>query len=169
MKEWKNVKVLFAEDKTPEEICKIRTKYSMEWYIRKAVWNKRLYYGLSFIGMLCPLINVVLASCTENSIAIIILSSITSLAASVLAITNAKSKWENYRSAAEFLKREYTLFQARMGVYQEKQRVSVYLKTTEEFMTKVHVNWQKYFEKEKNQKNKKSKKFCKDFLLPIVL
>lgn len=50
-----------------------------------------------------------------------------------------------------------------------EERVSVYLKTTEEFMTKVHVNWQKYFEKEKNQKNKKSKKFCKDFLLPIVL
>jgi len=103
--------------------------------------------------MLCPLINVILASCqADMNMAIVILSSITSLATSLLAITNARQKWENYRSAAEFLKREYTLFQARVGLYGEEQRVSAYLNTIEDFMNKVHVNWQKNFKKNKGKK-----------------
>lgn len=153
MREWKDIQVIFSENRTPEEICKLRTKYTMEWYIRKAILNRRLYYILSIIGMLCPLINVVLASCQpECNIGVIILSSITSLSASLLAITNARLKWENYRSAAEFLKREYTLFQAHVGLYGGVERVSAYLNTTEDFMGKVHANWQKYFKKEKTKK-----------------
>ena len=152
MKEWKEVQVLFEENKSPEEICGIRTKYAMAWYIRKANKNKRLYYWFSFIGMICPLINVVSAACWDNNIIIVVLSSITSLAASLLALTNARVKWENYRSAAEFLKREYTLFQGRVGLYGEDQRVSVYLNVIEEFMGKVHANWQKYFDENKPAK-----------------
>ncbi len=155
MKEWKDVQMLFAKSNTPEEICRIRTEYSMEWYIRKAVFNKWLYYIFSFVGMLCPLINVVLASCqADNDVAIVILSAATTLSASLLAVTNAKLKWENYRSAAEFLKREYTLFQARTGVYGGEQRVSAYLNTIEAFMDKVHTNWQKTFKKDKAKKKK---------------
>lgn len=160
MNEWKDVQILFSEYKEPEEICRLRTEYSMKWYIRKAVSNKRLYYGFSFVGMLCPLVNVVLASSRgkeDYSMAIVILSSITSLTASLLAITNARLKWENYRSAAEFLKREYTLFQARVGVYGEEHRVSAYLNTTEAFMNKVHADWQKTFKKDKGKKKAKNK------------
>lgn len=145
MREWRDVQALFSENKTPEEICRIRTQYTMEWYIRKANWNKRIYYGLSFIGMLCPLVNVVLASCEGKQMAIVIFSAITSLAASLLAVTNARLKWENYRSAAEFLKREYTLFQARAGAYQGERRVSAYLNTTEDYMGKTYASWQKLF------------------------
>ena len=155
MKEWKEVQVLFSENRSPEEICRIRTEYSLEWYIRKANFNKRLYYTFSFAGMLCPLINVVLASCqADTNMAIVVLSSVTTLATSLLAITNARMKWENYRSAAEFLKREYTLFQARVGAYGEEQRVSAYLNTTETFMDKIHANWQKTFKKDPSKKKK---------------
>jgi len=155
MKEWKDVQVLLSEDKTPEELCKIRTEYSMEWYIRKAVFNKWLYYIFTFLGSLCPLVNVVLASCqVDTNMAIVILSAVTTLSASILAISNARLKWENYRSAAEFLKREYTLFQARTGVYDGEQRVSAYLNTIEEFMDKVHANWQKTFKEDKEKKKK---------------
>ena len=156
MREWKNVQSLFSVDKAPEEICRLRTEYSMEWYIRKSVFNKRLYYTFSFLGILCPLINVVLASCeADMNMAIVILASLTSLATSLLALTNARQKWENYRSAAEFLKREYTLFQARVGLYGGEQRVSVYLNTIEDFMSKVHVNWQKNFKTNKDKKKKR--------------
>lgn len=151
MKEWKEVQVLFVENKTPEEICEIRTKYTMEWYIRKAICNKRIYYALSFIGILCPLANVVAVSCSQNNSVAMILASITSVATSSLAITNARMKWENYRSAAEFLKREFTLFQARVGQYSGEQRVATYLNTTEEYMEKVHSNWQKYFVESKTE------------------
>ncbi len=154
MKEWKNVQQkLFSENKKPEEICRLRTEYTMEWYIGKAVFNKRLYYILSFVGILCPLINAIAASCTtEINMVIVVLSSFTSLATSLLALTNARRKWENYRSAAEFLKREYTLFQARVGPYGGEQRVSAYLNTIEDFMNKTHANWQKNFKKNEEKK-----------------
>ena len=156
MREWKDVQSLFSEDKYPEEICRLRTEYSMEWYIRKAVFNKWLYYTFSFLGILCPLINVILASCeADMNLAIVILASLTSMATSLLALTNARQKWENYRSAAEFLKREYTLFQARIGLYGGDQRVSAYLNTIEDFMSKVHVNWQKNFKTNKDKKKKR--------------
>jgi len=129
----------------------------MEWYIRRAVWNKRIYYAFSFIGVLCPLANVVMASCVDNKLIVVILASITSFATSLLAITNARMKWENYRTAAEFLKREFTLFQARVGQYAGDQRVSAYLNTTEEYMDKVHSNWQKYFEEDKTENKPEEK------------
>lgn len=147
MSEWKEIQALFEVNKTPEEICEIRTRYAMRWYIRKANWNKRIYYIFSFIGIICPLANVVVASCGKINLAIVILASVTSLATSLLALTNARMKWENYRSAAEFLKREYTLYQARVGTYGDNQRVSAYLNTTEGFMGEVHSNWQNLFDK----------------------
>ena len=148
MQEWKEIEGLFAENKTPEEVCIFRTKYAMRWYMRKANWNKRMYYILSIVGILCPLINAALVVCIDCPVFSVILSSITSFAASILALTNARLKWENYRTAAEFLKREFTLFQAGIGAYAGEKKTSVYLYSIEEFMQKTHTNWQKVFEKE---------------------
>lgn len=152
MKEWKEVQCLLADGKSPEQICKARTVYSMKWYVEKANFNKWIFYVFSIIGIACPLINAVLVVCCDCKMITVLLSSITSMAASILAITNAKSKWENYRSAAEFLKREYTLFQSRTGVYNEADRASVYLQKIEDFMQVIHVNWQKIFDKEGDRK-----------------
>lgn len=152
MKEWKEVQCLLTDGKSPEQICKARTVYSMKWYVDKANFNKWIFYVFSIIGIACPLINAVLVVCCDCKMITVLLSSITSMAASILAITNAKSKWENYRSAAEFLKREYTLFQSRTGVYNEADRASVYLQKIEDFMQVIHVNWQKIFDKEGDRK-----------------
>lgn len=152
MKEWKEVQCLLTDGKSPEQICKARTVYSMKWYVEKANFNKWIFYVFSIIGIACPLINAVLVVCCDCKMITVLLSSITSMAASILAITNAKSKWENYRSAAEFLKREYTLFQSRTGVYNEADRASVYLQKIEDFMQVIHVNWQKIFDKEGDRK-----------------
>ena len=154
MREWTEIQVLFADNKTPKEICVLRTEYAMKWYIERAIWNKQIYYIFSFIGMLCPLVNAVFAVCVECKVLTVILSSITSLAASLLALTNARLKWENYRSAAEFLKREFTLYQARAGAYAGEQREEIYLCTIEAFMQQTHVNWQKIFEKDDSEDEK---------------
>lgn len=155
MREWKEVQVLFEQNKTPEQICVLRTEYAMKWYIRKANWNKWCYYIFSFIGMLCPLVSAVCAVCMDCKAITVILSSITSLAAWLLALTNARLKWENYRSAAEFLKREFTLFQARSGIYAEVRKEETYLCTIEEFMQQTHVKWQKTFAKESSEEDGK--------------
>lgn len=153
MNEWKEVLCLFSDDVTPEQMCKIRTVYALKWYVEKANMNKWIYYCFSVIGILCPLVNAVLVVCCEYKLITVLLSSITSMAASMLAITNAKSKWENYRSAAEFLKREYVLFQSGTGVYRDENRSAIYLQTIEDYMQIIHTKWQKIFDKD-NLKSK---------------
>ena len=154
MKEWKEAQSLFAENKTPEEICILRAEYAMKWYIRKANRNKRMYYTFSFTGILCPLVNAVLVVCGDYKVFTAVLSAVTSFAASFLAFTNARLKWEIYRSAAESLKREVILFQAKVGTYkEEEQRVETFLHTIEGYMEKTHINWQRTFAKEVDKKS----------------
>ena len=155
MKEWKEVQCLLADDISPEQMCKIRTEYAMKWYVENANLNKWLYYIFSIIGILCPLVNAVWVVCCDYKSISVLLSSVTSMAASILAITNAKSKWENYRSAAEFLKREYVLFQTATGIYNDENRAAKYLQNIEDYMQSIHFNWQKIFEKDSSEKQEK--------------
>lgn len=152
MSEWNNAKCLFAENELPEQICKIRTEYALQWYIKKANHNKRLYYIFSLTGIFCPLLNTVLAVCGTCDCITVILSSVTTLAASCLALTNARGKWENYRSAAEYLKKEYILFQAQVPPYESSKRAEKYLTNIESYMMQTHVKWMQMFEDEDNNK-----------------
>lgn len=133
-----------------DAICRIRTEYCMEWYTEKARKNKKLYYFLTTVGLVCPLLNAVLAVCIDCKAATVTLSGITTLAAAALGMTNAQSKWENYRSAAEFLKTEYTMFKGKVEPYDKKGRGAVYIKTIEEFMRETHMRWKKNFETDKS-------------------
>lgn len=155
MKEWKEVQCLLSDGITPEQMCRIRTEYAMKWYVESANLNKWIYYIFSVIGVLCPLVNAVLVICCDCKLITVLLSSITSFAASMLTLTNAKSKWENYRSAAEFLKREYVLFQSEIGVYHDNNRAETYLQVIEDFMQIVHVKWQKIFDNDNLKKREK--------------
>lgn len=146
MSEWKNVKCLFDGNRSPEQVCRIRTEYALKWYIKKANHNKRLYYIFSLVGIFCPLLNTVLAVCGTCDCVTVILSSVTTLAASCLALTNARGKWENYRSAAEYLKKEYVLFQAKVPPYESSKRPEIYLKNIESYMMQTHVKWTQMFE-----------------------
>jgi hypothetical protein len=119
----------------------------LKWYAEEAIWNKWVYYVLSFIGMLCPLVNAVFVVLVDCKVVTIILSSIVSLSTSLLALTNARLKWENYRTEAEFLKKEYVLFQAKVGDYGTENRTSIYLCKIENSMQEVHKNWEKTFNK----------------------
>ncbi len=156
MKEWNEVQCLFADDMTREQTCKIRTEYALKWYVEKANVNKRIYYIFSVIGIMCPLVNAVLVVCCDYKIVTVLLSSITSMATSMLAITNAKSKWENYRSAAEFLKREYVLYRSGTGVYSDSNRSAIYLQAIEDYMQTIHTKWQKIFDKDSVKKGVQS-------------
>ncbi len=160
MNEWEQVYQTFFvkmdgdgeenKDLDTDAICRIRTEYCMEWYTKKARKNKLLFYFFTTIGLVCPLLNAVLAVCIECRAATVILSGITTLATAVLGMTNAHSKWDNYRSAAEFLKAEYTLFKGKVEPYDKKGRGAVYIKTIEEFMRETHMRWKKNFQTEKS-------------------
>ncbi len=147
MSEWKEVQKLFVDENTSAvEICRIRTEYAMEWYIRKAVWNKYFFYILTGISMVCPMLSAVAAVVCEGKLAAVILASVTALATSIVGMTRSQTKWNHYRTAAEFLKSEYMLFQARVEPYHSDARAAVYMKTIEQFMRGIHVRWEKGFQ-----------------------
>lgn len=149
MKEWDEVQILFAaKESDAEEICTNRTKYALKWYIKKAILNKWIFYILTSISIASPLLSTVLVQVCKDGkeLVTVILAAMTTLATSVLAMTNARMKWDNYRSAAEFLKTEYTLFQARVEPYNGEDRTSVYLNKIEDSMKQTHSKWEKRFQ-----------------------
>ena len=85
------------------------TKYCLQWYIRKANRNRIGYYFLSIITVLFPLLNAAFinmderylpefmkADISEVHMFFTVLSILTSLASSMLALFNVKEKWNIY-------------------------------------------------------------------------
>lgn len=150
---------------------KQRVKVSLEWYIEKAAKYRRYFYTLSFISILMPLLITVLNNVCVDSFercyiqnAITICSVFTTLATSILALFKFQEKWILYRSTAEEIKKELSLFSAKKcGDINELNLIS----KIEECMSKERAEWfvlsndksekKEQEEKEKGKKRKKGK------------
>lgn len=102
-----------------DEILKARIKNCLGWYIEHAEKYKLLYKILGTVGLILPLVITVINSfrpvywntnCRTNVITI--LSALTSLVAGLQAFFSFQEKWILYRSTAEEIKRELTLYHA---------------------------------------------------------
>lgn len=153
--EWEQVKNLL-KIKDKKEVCDMWTEYCLQWYSEKAIKNKRRFYFFSIVSIVCPLLNTVETVWFDCAKIAVILSSLTALSSALLALFNARDKWNNYRSAAEFIKNEYMLYQAYAAPYgNEENRDEIYLKTIGDFMQKTHKKWQTYFEQTTDQNQNK--------------
>lgn len=152
--EWNQVKKLLKiQDK--KEVCNIWTEYCLQWFTKKAIINKRRFYLFSIVSIVCPLLNTIETVWFDYAEIAVILSSLTALSSALLALFNAREKWNNYRSAAEFIKNEYMLYQAYAAPYEnEKCRDEIYLKTIGDFMQRTHKKWQTYFDQATDQEHK---------------
>lgn len=127
---------------TPHPICQARTIYCLNWYSRKSVFYKTLYYILSIINIIVPLLSSILViTSDEQDMIAAILSSLVSFSASMLSLYCAKDKWTNYRTVAEFIKSHYVLYLSKSAPYHDNNRDSLYLNTIEAKMENVHMHW----------------------------
>ena len=138
------------------------TKYCLQWYIRKANRNRIGYYFLSIITVLFPLLNAAFinmderylpefmkADISEVHMFFTVLSILTSLASSMLALFNVKEKWNIYRSAADYLKMQYVEFEE-SGTEKTGQEIHEYIKKINDHMQQIHAKWQSVaFQEEK--------------------
>lgn len=152
-KELKDNKFLFEAFylKDTEELINNRVACCMEWYIRKACFYKKVFYIGSSIALVCPLIVSIVAginALTDDisiycQIIIIVLGGISSAVTGFLALFHANEKWVEYRAAAEYLKKEITLYKAGIGEYQNRESHLVFLNNVEQYMSKENIEWKK--------------------------
>ena len=128
----------------PQDICRARTIYCLNWYSQKATLYKNIYHILSIINIAAPLLSSVIISISpQKDLLVAILSAIASFCASLLSLFGAKDKWTNYRTTAEFIKTQYTLYLSKSTPYNIKNSdaSSLYLNTIETQMQNIHSHW----------------------------
>lgn len=126
---------------SPKEICKLRTWYCIEWYTKKAIKYKCVFICLSIINIAIPQISAIIVLKGQCALASAVLSSIVSFSTALLALLNVKERWTAYRSAAEVIKREYTLYCIQAPPYQGAEAHVSYLKILEQGMAEEHRHW----------------------------
>ncbi|MBQ2902349.1 MAG: DUF4231 domain-containing protein [Agathobacter sp.] len=124
-------------------ICKARTIYCLNWYSKNACLYKFIYYALSIINIIVPLLSsLIISFAPAQDKLVAVLSAIASFCASLLSLWGAKDKWTNYRSVAEFIKMHYALYLSQAEPYNTPNSDSLYLNTIEQKMQNTHSHWE---------------------------
>lgn len=122
-------------------ICKLRTRYCIEWYTKKAVKYKNVFIFLSIINVAIPQISAIIALKGKCSVVSAVLASLVSFTTALLALLNVKERWTAYRSAAENIKRQYTLYCIQAPPYEGQEAHKRYLQILEQGMAEEHGRW----------------------------
>ena len=140
--------------KIANEIIRDRIVYLLEWYSKKATWDKRLYLFCASISVIAPATITLINSCFKQyaNCLIPIISTFASIVAGILALTRWQEGWIRYRSTTEKIKSNVNLFlqdvqYASSGTikYIEKD----FLKEVEDICNDENIEWSK------EKKNKK--------------
>lgn len=126
---------------SPKEICRLRTQYCLEWYTRKAIKYKYIFLILSIVNIAIPQISTIVIIEGECILASAVMSAIVSFSAALLALLNVRERWTAYRSAAENIKRQYTLYCLQTSPYQGEEAHLRYLQVLEQGMAEEHKHW----------------------------
>lgn len=125
----------------PAAICRLRTRYCVEWYTKKAVEYKYIFLILSIVNVAVPQISAIIALQGMCNLASAIMASIVSFSTALLALLNVKERWTAYRSAAENIKRQYTLYCMQAPPYHGEEAHRLYLQVLEKGMAEEHGRW----------------------------
>ncbi len=97
----------FLFDEIDDEYVKKRIKDNFDWYVRKAVSSKYLYYFFSVLSNLFPILSTIAAlSASDGSkIVVMIIAPMTSMVTYIISLMGFSQKWTIYRDQAEQIKR----------------------------------------------------------------
>lgn len=139
----------FGESK--EEICKQRTLYCIDWYTRKAILYKRLFILLSIVNVAIPQISTIVVLVNKCPLFSAVLSAVVSFSTALLALLNVKDRWTSYRSTAEIIKRQYTLYCVQAPPFHGDDAHIIYLDMIEQYMAEEHGHWREAQKKSPGQ------------------
>lgn len=118
-KEILNYRFLYDDIQNP--VLKNRVRNSLEYFINKADFYKKLNVLFSIIIILLPSAVTLISTFNfeEKTIIIPIITSVTTLISSLLALLKCNDKKKSYRDSAENLKSELSLFNYKAGIYKK--------------------------------------------------
>lgn len=132
-----------------DEIIKKRVHQVLEWNIKKATNNKRIFYCLSILILVLnasiPIINQL------NGYAAIVtaVSSIVTVITGVVTLINFKDIWYRYRLTTENIKRECIMLSCKYGEYKDEDRENKFIRNFEKILLDERDLWVRHrFENE---------------------
>lgn len=135
------------------EKVKDRVEDVLHWYIRKAIFYKKMFYRLSIaliiINASIPFINQL--NMENSAIIVTFISSIATIITSVLTLFTMKDAWFRYRNHTELIKKECSLFNAEAGDYSKENKENLLIMKIEEIVGQEVLLWES--EKQKVNKN----------------
>lgn len=113
IKEMKDFEILYRD--IENKSIRGRIKSTGEWYIEKATHYKRIFYVLSMMAIVLPLVISAINVLGEDYGACIrvittIGSTMVAMATGILTFTKCREKWTLYRSSIEKMKKELSLY-----------------------------------------------------------
>ena len=141
---------LYGKDDKPviaDEYLLKRFEQSVLWYIKNANNCKIWYFALSIVGIVLPLSIPILNLFNDSSyvkLLITLVSVFTSFVTALLSLLKSHDKWINYRSVAEALQTELTLYISKCGDYADstqEERNQFFAERIETLMGNEHIKW----------------------------
>lgn len=141
---------LYGKDDKPvieDEYLLKRFEQSVLWYIKNANNCKIWYFALSIVGIVLPLSIPILNLFNDSSyvkLLITLVSVFTSFVTALLSLLKSHDKWINYRSVAEALQTELTLYISKCGDYvdsTQEERNQLFAERIETLMGNEHIKW----------------------------
>jgi hypothetical protein len=130
---------------SPEEYIKQRLSDQIAWYDRKSTTNQRWFKRLRFSEIVAAATIPFLSGFVDNSflikIAIGALGVFVAVIASVLGLLQLQVRWIAYRTIAESLKKEESLFLTQTQPYDKDDAFHLFVQRVEALLSKENIEW----------------------------
>lgn len=150
-KEKEDIEILY--ENIPNETERLRIQSCVEWYIEHAILYKWIFYSLSIIGIVLPLVVTAINAVgneEKTRFVTIICSVLISLCASLLTLTKCHEKWTLYRSTLESMKRVLMHYWCEK---EENREIRDLILELEECMEAEHLKWAEFVTAKESSKN----------------
>lgn len=130
----------------------IKTRYEeqLRWYEGKAVSCKRNHDVLQAITVVCSILTpiLILALDLDWKLPAVATSAAVSMSAGMMAAFKIREKWINYRTTAEAMRAEYSLYKTRSGPYLHVgDRQQVFVERIESLLASETETWRAAYKK----------------------
>ena len=137
-----------------EEYLRQRVDDQISWYSKKSRSNQKYFKIISFIEICLSASLVLLAVFLNDSImkyGSAIIGTTLSILSGIMGLNKFQENWIQYRTTAEWLKKEKYLYTTKSGTYKEGKDFSCFVETVENELSKENSQWVKCMTTKENR------------------